>query len=287
MRKPIIALVISAALAAGLAPAAASASVAGQVAGAVAGVVLSSAIAARRAKANPITQCTLYDRDGKPVTVQCPADVAAAEAARPVVSAAPPPVPVHAAPLAELRGGPPAAYPADPYEKDVRVAYHSGGLPEARCIKCEVPAPPPVYASPCCVQSAPAYHAEKRYERRDESVYQPRAVTSYLAASGGYTEVIRHPPRVVAVYDAYEHSEERVSGYYESSSSRYSAYGDAYGIGGHYGYGFQGGVGWHAGAYSYGGVGASVGGTYAPGPVYRPRVAGRDPNGFLTWPGKR
>jgi hypothetical protein len=285
MRKRIIALALSAVLGASLGPAAAQASVAGQVAGAVVVTAISSALAAR--KKPKLVECTLFDRDGNPVTVSCPADVAEASQ-KTNLAKAPPPTPVHAAPLPEL-GAPPAA------DGDVRVTYHSGGLPEARCLKCvspEPPPPPPVHYAPppvhyappapdCCART-PVY----RQEYRDESVYQPRSVASYLSASGGQTEIIHHPPRVVAVYESYSESTERYSGYYESSSqgSRYS--GSGYGYGG-YGYGFEGGVGQGPGFHPYGGVGFSQGGYAEGGARYRPRVAGRDPQGFLTWPGKR
>jgi hypothetical protein len=282
MRTRIIAIVVTAVMGAALGPAPVQASVAGQVAAAVAVSVISSAVTSRRKP--KLAECTLYDRDGNPVTVSCPADVAAASHTS-TLATAPPPTPVHAAPLPELPG-----YSGS---GEVQMSYLSGGLPEARCLHCVAPAPAPVhYPPPPPVYSAPpptdccAPPESYRREYRDESVYQPRSVASYLGAYGGHTEIIHHPPRVVAIYESYEHVTERAGGYYGTSG----AYGDRYSGGGYghgYGYGFQGGVGQGPGLHPYGGVGFNQGGYAHRAPVYRSRVAGRDPDGFLTWPQKR
>ena len=266
---------------------AAQASVVGQVVGAVVGTAITATIAAKN-KAK-IANCTLYDREGNPVTVSCPADVAARANAATVV-AAPQPVAVAAAPLPNLSAhgrvtamapipNPPAY---DPGPAPPRVTYLSGGLPEAHCISCTPirPPPPPVVADCGCDHGA-AYQSR---EYRDESVYQPRSVASFLSASGGHTEVTYSHPRVVKVYESY--AEETTERFSYSEESRYgggysASYGGAYGGGGFTGgVGYGGGVGFHP----YGGVGFAAGG-YAGGG--RSRVAGRDPNGFLTWPGKR
>lgn len=272
MRNRVLTLSLVAALCAGSAQAS---SIVGNVVGAVV-VSAVGALMSQKAQAK-VASCTLYDRDGNPVTVSCPADVAAASA-RTALTAAPPPQPVHSTPLPDLGGRVVSVIP------ELRGPEH--------CISCEVIPPPMVahqppplpkhYARPPVQfaggppQGCNCDHEGYREEYRDTSVYRPRSVASFLSVEGGHTEVTYSRPRVVAVYDSYEHSSERVSGHYESGYV--GGYGAAYGYA-------AGGVGSGPQFHPYGGVGYGAGG-YAE-PRGRPRVAGRDSEGFLTWPGKR
>ena len=283
---------------------AAQASVLGQVAGAVAVTVVSSAIAKRRAP--KIATCTLYDKAGNPVTVSCPADVAAANAAPPTAPA-PAPVAVAAAPLPPLQGGRhavavgPGAPPASVQAGGgvISTTYLSGGLPEARCIKCVVeqpappppppvvyaPPPPPVHYAPPPVYATPVVddcRCEHR-EYRDERVYQPRNVASFLSVSDETS--VETSYRRLGVVDSYEVYDS--ASHYDTGLQHGAARGYVGGLSGGVGYGFEGGYahGGGVGMHPYGAVGA--GGYAGGGNPYRARVAGRDPNGFLTWPGKR
>jgi hypothetical protein len=102
----------------------------------------------------------------------------------------------------------------------------------------------------------------------------PRPAAPYRSAQGGHAQTSYGAGRVVGVYDAYED-------FSSSSAVRYSeSYSGGY-VGGGYDYGYVGG-GASSSFYPYGGVGYGAGG-YADGA----RVAGRDAQGFLTWPGKR
>jgi hypothetical protein len=289
-----------------------------------------------------LASCTLYDQDGRPVQVSCPADAPGAmpppgKAGKgrtgPELAGGPPPV----AAQAQVQYQGPSwdqsqAYAAEP--APAQMTYLSGGMPEARCISCNVVAPPPPPPRPSrgcgCEGPAPMHDAGHgagyREEYRGADVYQPRAVASFLdgAVVSG---------RSSASYSRYEESSEQVSGYYEQRSGyaggygygaggpaasvggyshggdRYGASADGYAYGQGYGqgygqtyesgyasgagigYGQDGGVGGYdsysyGGFYPYGADGYQNGG-FANGYRYGARVSGRDPNGFLTWPGKR
>ena len=316
MRQRLIALSVICAFSAS----AAHASIASQLAAGLVVGAVSAGIKAKQARAAPkLASCTLYDRDGNPVTVSCPADVAAA-AARTTIAPAPAQVAVQATPLPDLGRGrtvavaPRLPVPGPPVGSSQVVSVTPIPREPDRCIVCEVELPPPpppvVYAPPpqhdcdCApvVHQAPVYQQAYREEYRDETVYRPRPITSFIAAEGGHTEVTYSRPRVVAVYDSYESTTESFRGSYSESYS--GGYAGGYGYGGGYGGGIAGGAGGAYGGgyaygggaaggvggggfYPYGGVGYGAGGYAGGGQVYRARVAGRDPNGFLTWPGKR
>ena len=326
MRTRLIALSVIAALWAGSVQAS---PIIGQVVGTVALTLLSNALTKKPPK---LASCTLYDRDGNPVTVSCPADVAAA-ANRTTIAPAPAPAAVAAAPLPDLgegrvvavASGRHAPYPAaDPANGRIVSVVPEPRGPD-RCIVCDIPVPvatlpappppahhyapppelaggpphdcgcevaeiapppPPVrhYAPPppsdcgCEHEAPPPVHYREEY--RDESVYAPRPVASFLAAtSEEHSETTYRRLGVVAEYEIHE------SGYGAGYASSYG-----YGYGG-VGYGAAGysdggyAVAIHDAPYPYGGTRYSSGG-YAP-PAYPARVAGRDPEGFLTWPGKR
>jgi uncharacterized membrane protein YgcG len=300
-----------------LAPAAQAEAIVGRVIGSVAGAVLANAIIKghdRKVSSN----CRLYDRDGMEVYLPCDpkrpvGELVTAEAKAEVV-AAPAPVAVAVAPLTAPTA-PPVQAPIQAHavaQLDAGAAAYAAanGLPmDARPGECfarvevqwtrrpcdgvtyDAPPPRPApalvrYAAPVAVSREVDCGCEHEY--RNEAVYAPRAVASFLSAEGGYTQTTYGPGRVVAVYDSYEESSSSSVSYSESSSYGHGGYGGGYVSGGAYGYGggFTGGVGASGGFYPYGGVGYGAGG-YAGGDVDRARVAGRDPNGFLTWPGKR
>lgn len=295
---------------------------------AIVGGVVASVVGAAISNHNQprLASCTLYDQDGRPVQVSCPADAPGA--------VPPPGKAARRSSGPELAGGPPPTYAdhnASPYAGDYadqtwdrystgdapaggpppsQMTYLSGGPPDARCLSCTQIAPPPPPVD--CGCEAPAYGPGYDQQARRDNVRRPRAVTSFLGGASGYS--------------SYEESSEHVSGYYEEQSGYAGGYGYAtqgYGAGGlgvsAGGHGYGGGQG-YAGGYGYnvaggygggygsgyasgagigygldGGVGYSDGGFYPYGAYgyqnggygYRARVAGRDPNGFLTWPGKR
>jgi hypothetical protein len=223
------------------------------------------------------TQCRLYDREGMEVYLPCDSRRPLGE----VMTAEKPDA------MADgLAGGPPVD--AAPFDEGAAAYAAANDLPmNARPGECFARAqtqwasrpcddvvhaePAPVYAPPPpMVHYAPP--PRRHAPMPDADCGCERPVASFLSAQGGHAQTAYGAGRVVGSYDAYE----------ESSSSSAVSYSESYGAGG-YGYGFTGGVGGSGGFYPYGGVGYGAGG-YADGPA---RVAGRDPHGFLTWPGKR
>jgi hypothetical protein len=302
-----------------LAPAAHAEAIVGRVIGSVAGAVLANAIIKGHDR-KVSSHCRLYDRDGMEVYLPCDpkrpvgelvtteakAEVVAAPApvavaVTPLTAPAAPPVqaPIQAHAVAQLDAGAAAYAAANGLPMDARpgecfarvevqwthrpcdgVTYDAPPPRPAPAPVVHYAPPPPVrYAAPVAVSREVDCGCEHEY--RNEAVYAPRPVASFLSAEGGYTQTTYGPGRVVAVYDSYEESSSSSVSYSESSS-----YGRGGAYSGGYGGGLAGGVGQSGGFYPYGGVGYGAGG-YAGGDVDRARVAGRDPNGFLTWPGKR
>ncbi len=306
MNRTRIAVAVLAMAALSFASAAQAEAIVGRVVGSVVGAVVANAIIKGRHK-TPQANCRLYDREGMEVYLPCDATrplgelVTSTQTAAAV--AAPAPVAVGVAPLpavdgrvqtvAQLDGGaaayaaanglPANARPGDCFARaEVQWARRS-------CDDVVYDAPAPVHQAPP-IRYAPAPVVVSRpveadcdchHEVRDERVYAARPVASFLSAQGGYTETTYGPGRVVAVYDSYEESSSSSVSYSESSSSGYG-----YAHGGGFGGGLSGGVGYGDGFYAYGASGYGAGG-YADDRYPRSRVAGRDPNGFLTWPGKR
>lgn len=303
----------------GLASAAQADAVVGRVVGSVVGAVLANSIIKARDK-KLAANCRLYDRDGMEVYLPCDpkrplGEVVVQGAARAEVVAAPSPAPVAVAPLtapvrtAQLDAGAAAYAAANGLPMNARPGecFVSAQAQWARRPCDDVAYAAPVYAAPAPVvhyAPQPVHYAPPprplevdcncHHEVRDERVYAPRPVASFLSAQGGHVETSYGVGRVVAVYDSYEESSSSSVSYSESygygggySGGHHGGYAGGGGyVGGGYGYGFTGGVGQPGGFYPYGGVGYGAGG-YAGYDVDRARVAGRDPNGFLTWPGKR
>jgi hypothetical protein len=130
---------------------------------------------------------------------------------------------------------------------------------------------PPVAVAP---QAAPQPYDLAQYDPRDQ--YPPQEADCGCRYGGGHAEPAYGQG---AVYDAYGASGNGAS---YSQSAYSAAYGGAYGSA----YGFDGlaGGGYTQGFYSYGAASYADGG-YADGGYGQ--AAGRDREGFLTWPGKR